>query len=153
MRRFLQSRFFVVITVITLILVAVPTLLSTFGLPNPLRGAVNVLMTPLQKGFNYITDALDGYTAYFTEFDELVAEKLTTYFRSVVVFGRVRILEDTEEKRAAVTALARHYFPEMEEKIQKEASGALKNLCMLELNIEHMSGKEAIELVQQKSEG
>ena len=60
--------------------------------------------------------------------DELVAEKLTTYFRSVVVFGRVRILEDAEEKRAAVTALSRRYFPEMEEKIQQEASGALKNL-------------------------
>ena len=97
--------------------------------------------------------ACDKVSFCVVEKDELVAEKLTTYFRSVVVFGRVRILEDTEEKRAAVTALARHYFPEMEEKIQKEASGALKNLCMLELSIEHMSGKEAIELVQQKSEG
>lgn len=85
--------------------------------------------------------------------DELVGEKLTTYFRSVIVFGRVRIMEDTEEKRAAVIALSRRYFPEMEEKIQKEASGALKNLCMLELSVEHMSGKEAIELVQKKSEG
>lgn len=85
--------------------------------------------------------------------DELVAEKLTTYFRSVVVFGRIRIIEDTEEKRAAVVALSRRYFPHMEEKIQKEASGTLKNLCMLELSIEHMSGKEAIELVQQKGEG
>ena len=86
------------------------------------------------------------------EKDELVAEKLTTYFRSVIAFGRVRIIEDTEEKRAAVMALSRRYFPEMEEKARKEASGALKNLCMLELTIEHMSGKEAIELVQ-KGEG
>ena len=60
MRQFLKSRFFVVVTVIALILVAVPTVLSTFGLTDPLRGAVNILMTPLQKGFNYITDALDG---------------------------------------------------------------------------------------------
>jgi len=87
------------------------------------------------------------------EKDELVAEKLTTYFRSVIAFGRIRIIEDTEEKRAAVMALSRRYFPEMEEKARKEASGALKNLSMLELSIEHMSGKEAIELVQQKREG
>ena len=93
--------------------------------------------------------ACDKVSFCVVEKDELVAEKLTTYFRSVVVFGRVRIMEDTEEKRAAVMALSRHYFPAMEEKIQKEASGALKNLCMLELTIEHMSGKEAIELVQQ----
>ena len=48
MRDFLKSRFFVVTAIITLILVAIPTVLSTFGLQNYLRGAVNVLMTPLQ---------------------------------------------------------------------------------------------------------
>lgn len=96
MRRFLQSRFFVVITVITLILVAVPTLLSTFGLPNPLRGAVNVLMTPLQKGFNYITDALDGYTAYFTEFDELVAENTRLKAQLADLSDRIYSAQETE---------------------------------------------------------
>lgn len=92
--------------------------------------------------------ACDKVSFCVVDKDELVGEKLTTFFRSVIVFGRVRVIEDTEEKRAAVTALSRHYFPDMEEKIQKEASGALKNLCMLELSVEHMSGKEAIELVQ-----
>ena len=81
------------------------------------------------------------------EKDELVGEKLTTYFRSVIAFGRIRIVEDTEEKRAAVMALSRRYFPGMEEKIQSEAAGSLKNLAMLELTVEHLSGKEAIELV------
>ena len=74
MRKFLKSRFFVVTAIITLILVTIPTVLSTFGLQNHLRGMVNVLMTPLQKGFNYVTDAMDGFTSYFSEFDELVAE-------------------------------------------------------------------------------
>ena len=74
MRDFLKSRFFIITAIITLIVVAVPTVLSTFGMQNPLRSAVNVLMMPLQKGFNYVTDALDGYTSYFTEFNDLVAE-------------------------------------------------------------------------------
>ena len=34
--------------------------------------------------------------------DEIVKEKFTTYFRSVILFGRVRVLEDDAEKRAAL---------------------------------------------------
>lgn len=98
MRRFLQSRFFVVITVITLILVAVPTALSTFGLADPLRSAVNILMTPLQKGFNYITDALDGYTSYFTEFDELVAENTRLKAQLADLSDRIYTAQETETR-------------------------------------------------------
>jgi len=98
MRQFLKSRFFVVVTVIALILVAVPTILSTFGLADPLRGAVNILMTPLQKGFNYITDALDGYTAYFTEFDELVAENTRLKAQLADLSDRIYTAQETETR-------------------------------------------------------
>ncbi|MBQ4042538.1 MAG: rod shape-determining protein MreC [Clostridia bacterium] len=98
MRQFLKSRFFVVVTVIALILVAVPTVLSTFGLTDPLRGAVNILMTPLQKGFNYITDALDGYTAYFTEFDELVAENTRLKAQLADLSDRIYTAQETETR-------------------------------------------------------
>ena len=98
MRRFLQSRFFVVLTVAALILVAVPTVISTFDLPNPFRNAVNVLMMPLQKGFNYITDALDGYSAYFTEFDELVAENTRLKAQLANLSDRIYLAQETETR-------------------------------------------------------
>ena len=39
--------------------------------------------------------------------DQIVPEEYTTYFRSVIAFGRIRILEDEEEKRATERAKMR----------------------------------------------
>ena len=38
--------------------------------------------------------------------DQIVPEEYTSHFRSVIVFGAIRILEDDGEKRAAIEALA-----------------------------------------------
>ena len=81
--------------------------------------------------------------------DEVVPEEYTTYFRSVIVFGRVRVLENEAQMRAAIELLARRYFPQdsaenRHRAIEREWAG----LCMLEMDIEHMSGKEAIELAR-----
>lgn len=79
--------------------------------------------------------------------DDIVPEKYTTYFKSVIIFGEIRILEDECEKRSAIEKLAIKYAPDDNEKnrnhyIDKEYDA----LCMLELKIEHMTGKSAIEL-------
>ena len=81
--------------------------------------------------------------------DDVKPAEYTSYFRSVIIFGRVRVLEDEAQKRAAIELLARRYFPEdsaenRRRAIEREWAG----LCMLEMDIEHMSGKEAIELAR-----
>ena len=38
--------------------------------------------------------------------DEVVPEEYTTYFRSVIAFGRIRVIGDDGERRAAVERLA-----------------------------------------------
>ncbi|NVB76589.1 pyridoxamine 5'-phosphate oxidase family protein, partial [Phocaeicola vulgatus] len=43
--------------------------------------------------------------------DQIVPEEYTTYFRSVIVFGQMRVLTDEEEKRAAIEKLAVKYAP------------------------------------------
>ena len=43
--------------------------------------------------------------------DQVVPEKYTTYFRSVIAFGKVRILENIEEKQAALEALGERFNP------------------------------------------
>ncbi|MDE7243983.1 MAG: pyridoxamine 5'-phosphate oxidase family protein [Oscillospiraceae bacterium] len=83
--------------------------------------------------------------------DRVVPEEYTTYFRSVIVFGKIRILDGEMEKREAIEILAARYAPEdsadyREYMIQKE----WKQLCLLELSIDYLSGKEAIELVGSK---
>lgn len=81
--------------------------------------------------------------------DQIVPEEYTTYFRSVIAFGRIRLLEAPEEKRRAIELLARRYAPE-DTPANRDAAidREFAPLCMLELSIEHLSGKEAIELVK-----
>ena len=84
--------------------------------------------------------------------DQIVPEKYTTYFRSVIAFGRIRILEDTAEKRAAIEKLAVKYAPDdpaehRSQMIDKDWTP----LCILEMTVANMTGKEAIELVRAKT--
>lgn len=83
--------------------------------------------------------------------DFIVPEEYTTYFRSVIAFGKIRVIEDDNEKRAAIEKLALKYAPEdtaanRDHAIMRE----WKPLCMLEMTIDHVTGKEAIELVNKK---
>ena len=91
--------------------------------------------------------------ASFCVIDEVlvVPEEYTTYFRSVIAFGRIRIVEDDSEKRAAIEKLAIKYAPEDTAANRDYAiSREWKPLCMLEMTIDHVTGKEAIELVKER---
>lgn len=81
--------------------------------------------------------------------DQVIPERYTTYFRSVIVFGKIREVTGEEERRKVLLLLARKYAPmqteqQHERAIQAEAS----SVCVLRFEIEHMSGKQAIELVR-----
>ena len=83
--------------------------------------------------------------------DQVVPEKYTSYFRSVIVFGQIRELTDDKEKRAAIEKLAVKYAPMDTEAGRENAiEREWKPLCMLEMSIDHMTGKEAIELVKKR---
>ena len=85
--------------------------------------------------------------------DEVILEKYTTYFRSVIAFGRVRVVEDEAQKRAAIDLLARKYAPDdSAENRERAIERDWKPLCMLEMEIDHLSGKEAIELTRRRME-
>lgn len=81
--------------------------------------------------------------------DQVVPAEFTTYFRSVIAFGRVRVIDDEVAKRAAIELLAKRYSPdESPESVAAEIDGTWRALCMLELVVEHLTGKEAKELLQ-----
>lgn len=83
--------------------------------------------------------------------DQIIPEEYTTYFRSVIVFGTIHIMEDESEKRNAIEKLALKYAPDdTPESREKAIDREWKPLCMLEMLPEHISGKEAIELVRQR---
>lgn len=80
--------------------------------------------------------------------DEVVPEEYTTYFRSVIIFGKARILEEETEKRAALEKLAAKYSPDHEVGRLQEIDKLFKQVCMVEITVDHMTGKESIELVR-----
>lgn len=65
---------------------------------------------------------------------------LTLTYRSVIGFGKVRILDDNDEKRSAIKILAAHYN-EKGTKVER-SDAALKNVAMLEITIDHVTGKQ-----------
>ncbi len=82
--------------------------------------------------------------------DNVVPQEYTSYFRSVIVFGKARILDNDNEKRSALEILAAKYSPDHEQGRLQEIEKMFNQVCLVELMIEHMTGKEAIELVKAK---
>ena len=79
--------------------------------------------------------------------DEIVPEQYTTYFRSVIVFGKIHEVTTEDDLRKALMLLARKYAPMRTEEQHRQAVH-VENVCVLRLDIEHMSGKQAIELAK-----
>ena len=84
--------------------------------------------------------------------DAVAPEKLTTLFRSVIAFGRIRILEEEAEVISALKLLGHKYTPEHPHKVQEEIADSMPRLRVLALTIDHMTGKECIELVRARKE-
>lgn len=80
---------------------------------------------------------------------DVVPEKYTTYFESAIAFGQVRIL-DEGEKRAAIEALSDRFVHLGDAARDAEIDRFFPVLCMLEMRIEHMTGKRAIEILSQE---
>jgi len=84
--------------------------------------------------------------------DDVVQSTFTTHFRSAIVFGRARVVTDDTEKRHALECLVKKYSPDYLEAADAEIDGEWKRVCVIELAIEHMSGKAAIELVKERAQ-
>ena len=78
---------------------------------------------------------------------DTVPEKLTTAYRSVIAFGTARILEDPDEILHACMVLGLRFNPDAAF-VESEARGALSRTCCVEVTIEHLSGKEGLELAK-----
>ena len=85
------------------------------------------------------------------EKDDVQPEKYTTFFRSVIAFGRIRIIEDEQEKLETARMLGNRYNPNDDESLQKEIESGFSRMLMIRFDIEHLTGKEAIELVRQRN--
>lgn len=74
MKQFFKNKFFYIVTVVTLLVTIVPSVLYSMGISFAPRNLVCMILTPMQKAFNYAAEGFDGIAAYFYKFDELKEE-------------------------------------------------------------------------------
>ena len=105
------------------------------------------------KSGHKIDAIIKNQKASFTiiEKNTIVKEEYTTYFRSVIAFGKVRIIEDEEEQKSSLLRLADKFNPGEITRHLEEIKKGGKALYMLQFDIEHITGKEAIELVRERN--
>lgn len=90
----------------------------------------------------------------FTVIDEdtIVSKEYTSYFRSVIVFGKARIVEGDERIKAFEALVEKYSGDQPEEAKQKEIHGCTQ-AHIIAVDVEHITGKEAIEYVRAKESG
>ncbi|KPU44092.1 pyridoxamine 5'-phosphate oxidase [Oxobacter pfennigii] len=81
--------------------------------------------------------------------DTVVSEKYTTYFRSVIAFGEARIAEGNERLEAFEALVEKYSGDQPEEAKHKEITGCTQ-AYIIAIDVEHITGKEAIEYVSVK---
>jgi len=81
--------------------------------------------------------------------DEVQPEKYTTFYRSVIAFGKVKIVNDFEETLFAIKLLGEKYYPNHNSELQKEIEKFKSSFLIIRFDINHVTGKQAIEMVNE----
>ncbi len=82
--------------------------------------------------------------------DDVQPKEYSTFYRSVIAFGRIHIVEDEQEKLETARMLGNRYNPNDEEGLQKEMDSAFSRMLMIRFDIEHLTGKESIGLARMR---
>jgi len=79
--------------------------------------------------------------------DRIVSGEYTSYFRSVIVFGKTRVAEG-DERLEALGALVEKYSGDRPPEEKHSQTHNCRQALLVAIDVEHMTGKEAIELVR-----
>ncbi len=86
--------------------------------------------------------------------DTIIPERFSTRYSSAIAFGRMRVVEDPQEKQNALLWLCEKYSPF--ESLERQMAEIEKSphVCILSLDIEYMTGKGGREffLARQKEQ-
>lgn len=80
--------------------------------------------------------------------DMIIPDEFTSYFRSVIVNGTIHVVSDHNEMMKGLLLLCDKYSPGINPDL--EISKCIGHVAVLRLDIDSMTGKEAIELVRNR---
>lgn len=73
--------------------------------------------------------------------DDVIQETFTTQYRSVILFGKARIITDSDQRHKALEHLVKKYSPDFIAKGRQEIRDAFNQVSVIEMIIENKSGK------------
>ncbi len=77
------------------------------------------------------------------------APDCTTYYKSVIGYGKAYIIENAREKKLAADILMDHYLGDEEKGRKHQYGKCMKDVCMVKIEIDSISGKQTLpELVK-----
>ena len=79
--------------------------------------------------------------------DDVQPEKYTTFYRSVITFGNVEIVNDMSETLFAIKELGEKYYPNHNNELQNEIEKFKTAFLIIRFDIEHITGKQSKELL------
>ncbi len=82
--------------------------------------------------------------------DTVVPEEYSTAYRSVIVFGRARIIEDRAELLRRLDEIAVHFVKDGPEARRVYIEKYIAGVAVVEITAEHITGKEGRLLQQQR---
>lgn len=68
-------------------------------------------------------------------------QNFSTYFESVIVYGKAGAVTEADEKASVLTALAKKYLPRHMDKAPGDIAKSLGRTAVYKITIEHMTGK------------
>ncbi len=75
--------------------------------------------------------------------EKILQEKLSTQFKSVIVFGKAAVITDEEERMDVFRAIIRILTPDLKEEDVDYAKAGVAHASIVGITIEHMTGKAA----------
>lgn len=86
------------------------------------------------------------------EQDNVLAEKFTTAYRSVIAFGKIGLVENSDERLLALKLLTDKYSPQVSEaNVNKVIESGLNKTAILRFEIEHLTGKQGRQTMENGS--
>ncbi|MGN1372738.1 MAG: pyridoxamine 5'-phosphate oxidase family protein [Candidatus Coproplasma sp.] len=79
--------------------------------------------------------------------DDVQPEKYTTFYKSVIAFGKVEIVSDIDEIKFAIEQIGEKYYPDHDSELQAEIEKFKSAFLIIRFTIEHIAGKQAKELL------
>lgn len=94
----------------------------------------------------------DSISLSVIEHDEIIEEKFTDKYKSVVVFDKVEIIDDEKEIRRLCRKMCAALCPNVSDGIEKEIEQFIEQTAVVKITIEHMTGKEGLEFLKEREQ-